>query len=135
MPGMNKIVLRNLFKKPATRKYPTEKREPFENGRGMMVFARMDNCIYCGLCQKNCPGKAITVDKAKRTNTVEPLKCVQCGYCADVCPKDVIDMVTEYYKPMYWKKGISVVGPEKPEKTPAAAKPAGETPAKTEGAK
>jgi ech hydrogenase subunit F len=107
MPGMNKIILKNLFKKPVTRKYPFEKREPFPDGRGKMVFARMENCIFCGLCSKNCPGKAIKVDKLSKTNTVDPLKCVQCGYCADACPKDVIDMVTEYNEPRYKKGTIS----------------------------
>lgn len=111
---MNRIVLRNLFKKPVTRKYPTEKREPFPNGRGKMIFARMENCIFCGLCMKNCPGKAITVNKATKTNNLDTLKCVQCGYCADVCPKDVIDIVTQYYPPLYKKKSLSYTQKEKP---------------------
>lgn len=126
MPGMNKIVLKNLFKKPATRKYPAEKRPFFENGRGQMVFAKMENCIFCGLCSKNCPAKAITVDKAARVNTIDPLKCVQCGYCADACPKDVIIMQSEYYPPQYNKKVRSVKGPAKAPKpdAPTADAPA-----------
>jgi formate hydrogenlyase subunit 6/NADH:ubiquinone oxidoreductase subunit I len=120
MPGMNKIVLSNLFKKPATRRYPFEKRASFEGGRGKMVFARMEDCIFCNICARNCPAKAITVDKASKTNTVDSLRCVLCGYCSDLCPKHVIDMIPEHYAPIYTH---SIIASKQPDKPPAPEVP------------
>ncbi|MDD5502645.1 MAG: 4Fe-4S binding protein [Candidatus Thermoplasmatota archaeon] len=104
MPGMLKIIFGNLFKKRATRLYPFEKRAPFENARGSMDFAHMENCIFCNLCAKNCPPKAITVDRANKRNALDPLRCIQCGVCAEACPKKVIEMRGQYNEPCYAKR-------------------------------
>ncbi len=49
-----------------------------------------DNCIYCGLCARNCPQNAITVDRTTKTWTVDHEKCVKCGICIGKCPKKVL---------------------------------------------
>lgn len=49
-----------------------------------------DSCIFCGLCAKNCPEGAITVDRATKSWTVDHEKCIQCGKCISKCPKKVL---------------------------------------------
>jgi formate hydrogenlyase subunit 6/NADH:ubiquinone oxidoreductase subunit I len=44
-------------------------------------------CVYCGLCQKNCPEGAIVVDRPNKTWTLDKKECVQCGICIQKCPK------------------------------------------------
>jgi ech hydrogenase subunit F len=63
--GMLNLVLTNISRKPATRLYPFEVREPFKEFKGRLVF-NPENCILCGLCQKKCPPDAITVTKANK---------------------------------------------------------------------
>jgi len=116
MPGMTKIIFKNLFSKPATRLYPTVKRDAFPTARGRMVFARMENCVFCSLCAKYCPSVAITIDREGKKNTLDPLKCIQCGMCAEVCLKDVIDMAPEYHPPLYHKHNDVAVQTYKAEK-------------------
>lgn len=45
-------------------------------------------CIGCGICKKNCPHEAVTVENfcAK----IDPEKCQGCGICAQKCPKKSI---------------------------------------------
>ncbi len=50
----------------------------------------IDNCIYCGLCARNCPQNAITVDRTTKTWQVDHEKCVKCGICIGKCPKKVL---------------------------------------------
>lgn len=45
-------------------------------------------CIGCTLCQKNCPGDAVTIESFNAT--IDPQKCIGCGACAEKCPKKVI---------------------------------------------
>ena len=49
-----------------------------------------DNCIFCGLCMRNCPQEAITVDRKEKTWVVDHEKCVKCGKCISKCPKKVL---------------------------------------------
>lgn len=116
MPGVISLILRNLFSKPVTRKYPFEKRAPFPTARGHIVFARMKDCVFCGLCMRNCPANAIKVDKASKTNTLEPFRCIQCVMCIEVCPKKVIDVLPDYTKPEYEKTEIKFMQESQPEK-------------------
>jgi len=44
-------------------------------------------CILCGMCAKECPQGAITMDDKI---TVDHGKCVGCGMCQKACPKDVV---------------------------------------------
>lgn len=53
---------------------------------GKLVYH--DNyCILCGICVKNCPEKAITMDEYLK---VDAALCTGCGICAEKCPKKVI---------------------------------------------
>ena len=49
------------------------------------------DCIYCGICAKNCPMEAITVDRKTKTWKVDYDKCVMCAICNDKCPKKALD--------------------------------------------
>ena len=44
--------------------------------------------MYNGLCKKNCPADAITVENGFAR--IDPDKCIGCGKCASVCPSQAI---------------------------------------------
>ncbi len=114
-------VVKNLLKKPATRKYPFEVREPFPNFRGELVID-IDSCIFCGMCQRKCPSQCIEVDKQAGTWTCDPHACISCGYCRDHCPTKCLDMKDVHRKPMTEKiTWVEQGTPPKPKKKKAAA--------------
>ena len=92
MFNMLKNVIENLFSKPATRKYPFDKREPFANARGRISGIEIDKCIFCGICNRKCPADALIVNKIEKSWEIDPFKCVIGGLCVEVCPKKCILM-------------------------------------------
>ncbi len=90
------MTLSGLFGKPATRKYPFEKREPYARTRGRIEMADMKGCILCGLCSTRCPALCIEVDKQAETWTYWPYKCIACDSCVRACPKGVLAMQPDH---------------------------------------
>ncbi len=99
MPFMLPTILKNLFTGYATRLYPVQTREPFENARGHVTF-NQDKCIMCGACALRCPSVAITVEKKKNILTFYPLRCIVCEVCVHVCPSDAIDLIYKWRRPL-----------------------------------
>lgn len=82
-------VMNNLVTRPATRKYPYEKRPSFNRARGHIEID-IDKCIFCGMCSRKCPSNALTVNKAEKSWEIDPFKCIICNECVAVCPKKCI---------------------------------------------
>lgn len=95
---ISKVVLKSLFKKSATLMYPVIPREWTSNTRGH-IGIEIDKCIACGICMRKCPTNAITVDREKRTWSIERMQCVQCGHCVRECPKSCLTMEPLYTEP------------------------------------
>src|SRR5271157_1273671 len=94
LPMMLKEVILNLFRSPATQKYPAVRPEIPEGFRGRQIF-HIDLCVSCGLCAKDCPAKAIEMVDVEGYEKKKPLfmldRCVFCYQCADSCPKNAIE--------------------------------------------
>lgn len=86
-----KEVLSQIFRKPATRKYPQVRPEVPEGFRGKQIFDT-DLCISCGLCARDCPSKAIEmVDvEGKKKPSFHLDLCIFCFQCAESCPRNAI---------------------------------------------
>jgi len=94
MASMFSIISKNFMKKPATRMYPFVVREPFERTRGRL-FNKIEDCIYCGICQKECPADAITVDRPNTTWELNAFRCITCNQCVLKCPKKCLSLTNE----------------------------------------
>jgi len=97
LPALLKEMGLCLFKKPFTREYPTVKVEVPEGYRGRHVFYP-EKCISCGLCERDCPAKAIElVDvSGKRMPKFYLDRCIFCYQCAESCPREAIKLSTNY---------------------------------------
>jgi formate hydrogenlyase subunit 6/NADH:ubiquinone oxidoreductase subunit I len=98
-PGkMIKEVLRSVFLKAATTRYPYRKSDMPERFRGKIKFYA-DRCIGCCLCMRDCPSNAIKIKKSgeKTFEAVVDLgKCIYCGQCVDSCPKKAVECTPEF---------------------------------------
>jgi formate hydrogenlyase subunit 6/NADH:ubiquinone oxidoreductase subunit I len=88
---MARIAFRNLFSRPATRRYPFKVREPFAGSRGMILID-FPACIFCGACAKHCPANSIVTEKAAKLWRIDRFSCVSCGACVKACPKKCLSM-------------------------------------------
>lgn len=48
-------------------------------------------CIFCKICQINCPEKAISLQKKERLWLMDHDACTRCGLCISQCPKDALE--------------------------------------------
>ncbi len=94
--GISKTITQSLFGKPATLMYPQVPRVYSEATRGK-VENEIEKCIFCRLCEKNCPTDAIGVSKEKNEWEIDSLKCCQCRRCVEVCPVRCLSMDNVYF--------------------------------------
>lgn len=92
MLNMVKNVITNITHRPATR---VTAREPFADARGRLTID-IENCIFCGMCQRRCPAGALAVDRAAKDWQLDPFACIICGYCVDACPKKCLHLTNAW---------------------------------------
>lgn len=90
-----KQVLKNLFSKPFTVKYPKGKAEIDPNFRGKVVPIA-EKCIGCGICVRNCPSRAIIMINNNKNIEIDLGKCILCGLCVYNCPAKAIKIEPEF---------------------------------------
>ena len=98
MVQMIKNVFINLVKRPATLRYPSERRSAIPRYRGEFILTP-EECILCKMCEQGCPADAIKIDKETKKYEWYPLRCIGCGYCEERCPKDAIELDWDYIEP------------------------------------
>ncbi len=98
-------VLQNLFSTPATRKYPTERRDSLPTFRGR-IESVIERCIFCLKCQVSCPANCLVVNRKEQTWSVDQYRCIVCGVCVEVCPTEAIVMSRHYHGPARHRQPI-----------------------------
>jgi len=88
-------VVRFLFRKPKTLRYPFEPKEAAPRYRGFHLND-WDKCTGCGNCRDICPNAAIEMveipeieSKPGKKNLrprIDYGRCCWCGLCVDICP-------------------------------------------------
>ncbi|MDD2706501.1 MAG: 4Fe-4S binding protein [Verrucomicrobiae bacterium] len=104
-------VLRHAPKKPATEMYPHVRPYVPERFRGRLDFIP-GKCIGCKMCMRDCPSKAITINKIgdKKFEAVIDLdRCIYCGQCVDSCPKDALLMTTDFELAQLDRRKLKIV--------------------------
>lgn len=91
-------LLRSLFKKAATVRYPGQARKMPEGFRGKLRFYP-ERCIGCKLCMRDCPSGAIEIRKLGENEFEAEIdfgKCIYCAQCVDSCLKKALEATDEF---------------------------------------
>lgn len=95
-PGAEKVVdtfdIPKKEKKTAAKKDETSADAGAESGADDALTCDLEACVYCGLCAKNCPCEALTVDRKEKIWKVDLDACVSCGVCVEKCPKKCLSL-------------------------------------------
>jgi Pyruvate/2-oxoacid:ferredoxin oxidoreductase delta subunit len=54
------------------------------------AVVQKDACDGCGLCEKRCQVRAVSVSEKKQTAEVDLNRCLGCGVCVSACPNEAI---------------------------------------------
>lgn len=102
-PGvMLRDVLRSATERPATQRYPFERRPAPIRLRGMLRWDPA-RCTGCALCVKDCPAEAIeliTLDKQAKRFVLRYYadRCTFCGQCAYSCRFDCLELTGDEWE-------------------------------------
>jgi formate hydrogenlyase subunit 6/NADH:ubiquinone oxidoreductase subunit I len=109
LPSMLKDMASCIFKKPFTREYPTVKVEAAIGFRGRHILDP-EKCISCGLCEKDCPAKAIELVEVsgKKMPMFYLDRCVFCYQCVEACPREAIKMSPNFELATTYKEEMLV---------------------------
>ncbi len=118
------IVFKYGFKKPATIRYPEERRKLPSRSRGRHYLTKWNDgkerCVGCELCAIVCPSQAIYVKPANNTPQeqhshgeryaadfqINMLRCIYCGYCEEACPTGAIILSNEFELAGYTRESL-----------------------------
>lgn len=95
-------IVKSLFKKPATERYPFERKPGPERLRGKLIWDP-EKCSGCQLCVKDCPANAlelITVDKANKRFVMRYHmdRCTFCDQCVISCRFNCLELSSEEWE-------------------------------------
>ncbi|WP_130837886.1 4Fe-4S binding protein [Lachnoclostridium sp. Marseille-P6806] len=121
-------AIRNLFKKPATERFPgSAAPKAAECYRGRLSYDPT-KCVNCGMCIRVCAPQCMTrtireIDGETQeiTFTFDMTSCTFCGMCADFCSQHSIVMTDDYMMVSSDPKDFLVTGSFQ-KKKPAAPK-------------
>ncbi len=99
---MFRDISTSLFHRPATEKYPFERRTPPPRLRGMLTWDR-ESCVGCGLCAQDCPANALEVfvlDRKEKRIVLfyHPDRCTFCAQCVHSCRHGSLEMSSEEWE-------------------------------------
>ena len=96
-------LLKNSVK-PVTQLYPYEKSVVPKGFRGLIQYD-LDKCIGCGLCERDCPSKAIQMlgTRKEAEFRIFLYRCTFCSQCANSCPVEAITLTEHYQLAKYTK--------------------------------
>jgi formate hydrogenlyase subunit 6/NADH:ubiquinone oxidoreductase subunit I len=102
MGAMLSDVLRSLWRRPVTQRYPFERRAAPARLRGKLHW-NPEKCTGCCLCSKECPSKAIeliTLDKKSKRFVVRYHvdRCTFCAQCVQNCRFGCLAMSNEEWE-------------------------------------
>jgi formate hydrogenlyase subunit 6/NADH:ubiquinone oxidoreductase subunit I len=97
LPALIKDMGMCLLKKAVTQEYPFIKVQAPEGYRGRQIF-HPEKCISCGLCERDCPAKAIELLEVsgRRLPHFYLDRCIFCYQCAEACPREAIEFSTNF---------------------------------------
>ena len=113
--SMLKRALVNVVSKPATLMYPATPAKRYEASRGHLTID-INECSYCGNCERHCVSQALVVDREARTWQIDRLRCIICGVCAEVCPKNCLFIESDYHPSAIGPTVEFIQGPPAPPK-------------------
>jgi formate hydrogenlyase subunit 6/NADH:ubiquinone oxidoreductase subunit I len=95
-------MMRALFHRPVTRRYPLERRPAPERLRGALQFDPA-RCTGCCLCEKDCPAQAlelVMVDRAAKRFVLRYHidRCTFCAQCVQTCRFGCLRMSNEQWE-------------------------------------
>jgi len=122
--GIVGIILKQLFLKPATNKFPAKYApastiqflDKVTKGelklippipvppqfRGKIAYDR-EKCSGCKLCVKICPTRAIEFIPEEKKVKIFISRCCFCAQCVEICPVDALAMTDEFLLSTYDK--------------------------------
>lgn len=101
-------IIKYLFKKPKTLRYPFETKEPALRYRGFHLND-WDKCTGCGNCADICPNEAIAMVEIPELESkpeqgmknerpkLDYGRCCFCGLCIDICPPGSLRLSRDYF--------------------------------------